>query len=279
MAENPRTTPGVKVAMTIAGSDSGGGAGIQADLKTFTVMGVFGVTAITAITAQNTKKVQHAYPLTVEQIEQQIDAITSDIEVHATKTGMLPNADVVRAVARSIKRANLMPLVVDPVMVAKSGDALVDDAAVKAIAKELLPLAAVVTPNRAEAASLLGLSSPLAGISEAGAAAEQICKRFGARACVIKGFTKGTSTEGEAIDVYYDGAQVLEVAGPMRGTNNTHGAGCVFAAAITAGLALGEPIEKAIATAKELIGEAIRQTTDIGKGRSPVNSLAWLNVK
>ena len=279
MAENPRTTPGVKVAMTIAGSDSGGGAGIQADLKTFTVMGVFGVTAITAITAQNTKKVQHVMAMSLEWIERQIEAITSDIEVHATKTGMLATAEAVRSVAKAIKRANLMPLVVDPVMVAKSGDALVDDSAVQAIAKDLLPLAAIVTPNRAEAARLLGLSEPIAGIAEAGRAAEQICKRFGARACVIKGFQKGASTEGEMIDVYYDGTQVLEVAGPMRGTDNTHGAGCVFAAAITASLALGEPIEKAVVTAKELIGEAIRQTTDIGKGRAPVNPLAWMNVK
>jgi hydroxymethylpyrimidine/phosphomethylpyrimidine kinase len=281
VADNPRTTPGVKVALTIAGSDSSGGAGIQADLKTFSVMRVYGATAITAITSQNTTGVKHAMVLEPAVIEKQIDAVAGDIQVHATKTGMLANAAIVRAVATAVRRLNLQPLVVDPVMVAKSGDSLIDDRAVKILSEQLLPLAAIVTPNRLEAARLLGLSSPIDDPAKAGGAAEKICKTFGVRACIIKGFFKeGVSNgDGEAIDIFYGGSSVHEVAAPSRQTKNTHGAGCVFAAAIAAGLALEQPLDHAVATAKRLISEAIRQTADIGQGRGPVNALAWLDVK
>ncbi len=277
--DNPRTTPGLPVALTIAGSDSGGGAGVQADLKTFTAMGVFGTSAITAITAQNTQGVRHSQILDSELVAAQIDAVASDIGVHATKTGMLGNAGVVKAVAKAIERNNLLPLVVDPVMVSKNGDALLDDDAIKALTKELLPQAAVVTPNRAEAAKLLGTGDMIDSIETAGGAAEEICEQFGARACIIKGFKRENDEEGEAIDIYYDGNEVREVAAAWRPTESTHGAGCVFAAALAAELAKGASLDDAVVEAKETVSEAIRQCTDLGGGRSPVNPLSRIKVK
>lgn len=277
--DNPRTTPGLPVALTIAGSDSGGGAGIQADLKTFTAMGVFGTSAVTAITAQNTQGVRQSLILEPDLVNAQIDAVASDIILHATKTGMLGNAAVVKIVAKAIERNNLYPLVVDPVMVSKNGDVFLDDDAIKAMAKELLPQAAVVTPNRAEAAKLLGKSGTIDSIESAGGAAEEICQQFGVRACIIKGFKRDNDEEGEAIDIYYDGNEVREVASAWRPTENTHGAGCVFAAALTAELAKGADLDDAVVEAKETISEAIRQCTDLGSGRSPVNPLSRIKVK
>lgn len=265
--------------MTIAGSDSGGGAGMQADLKTFTAMGVFGTSAITAITAQNTQGVRKSLVLDADLVTAQIDAVASDIGIHATKTGMLGNAAVVKAVAKAIERNNLFPLVVDPVMVSKNGDGLLDDDAIKALTKELLPQAALVTPNRAEAAKLLGRSGTIDSIADAGSAADEICDKFGVRACIIKGFKRDNDEEGEAIDVYFDGNEVREVASAWRPTENTHGAGCVFAAAITAELAKGADLDDAVVEAKETISEAIRQCTDLGNGRSPVNPLSRIKIK
>ena len=279
VADNPRTTPGLPVALTIAGSDSGGGAGVQADLKTFTAMGVFGTSAITAITAQNTLGVKKSLILEADLVTAQIDAVAADIGVHAAKTGMLGNAANVKAVAKAIERNNLFPLIVDPVMVSKNGDALLDDDAIKALTKELIPHAAVVTPNREEAAKLLGQGDKIETIESAGGAAEEICQKFGSRACIIKGFKRDNDEEGEAIDIYYDGNEVREVAAAWRPTENTHGAGCVFAAALTAELAKGADLDDAVVEAKETISEAIRQCTDFGNGRSPVNPLSRIKIK
>jgi hydroxymethylpyrimidine/phosphomethylpyrimidine kinase len=274
-----RTTPGTQVALAIGGSDSCGGAGIQADLKTFSVMDVYGATAITAITAQNTKGVHAIQLLDADLIEKQIDAVASDIEIDATKTGMLGSAANIKAVAAAIRRANLFPLVVDPVMVAKSGDALLDDDAVDALIEHLLPLAAILTPNRFEAARLLGQDGPLENLGKAPDAAAQICRQTGAKACLIKGFHRPNAEEGEAVDIFFDGTEAHEVAADWRPTQNTHGSGCVLAAAIAAALAHDQPIDQAVQTAKAVVTESIRQATDHGHGRSPVNVLAYAKVK
>ena len=276
MAE--RTTPGTRVALTIADSDSSGGAGIQGDLKTFTVMNVYGVTVITAITAQNTTGVKTSKVLDPELIEKQIEAIASDIDVHGVKTGMLGCAEVIHTVARAVQRHNLFPLVIDPVMVGKSGDSLIDDAAVRVLCRNLLPLAAVATPNRFEAARMLGRAQPIEDLWTAQTAAKELCKKFKLAACIVKGIKRPNDEEGEAVDVYFDGQQEHELVSNWRPTQNTHGAGSTFSAAITAGLALGQPIDQAIQTAKKVISEAIRQTTDLGHGSSPVNPMAYAKV-
>jgi len=274
-----RTTPGTPVALTIAGSDPSGGAGIQGDLKTFAAMGVFGCAAITAITAQNTTAVQHIHPLDEELIDQQISSVAGDIALGATKIGMLANAKIVAAVASAIKRHKLVPLVVDPVINATTGRQLSDDASVQAMCSLLLPVAAIVTPNREEAARLLNLKNPIEDIFGAADAAKQICADFGAKACVVTGLERKTNEQSEAVDVYFDGTDVHEIATEWRPTTNLHGSGCTFSAAITAAMALGEPIDQAIQTAKSVVSEAIRQTTDLGQGTSPVNHLAYLQIK
>ena len=279
LAVAERTTPGIKVALTIAGSDSCGGAGIQADLKTFSVMGVYGASALTTITAQNTQGVKDVLLLEPDLIDKQIAAVTGDIEVHATKTGLLGSDRIVETTARAIDRNNLMPLVVDPVMITKSGDSLLDESAVKVLCKKLLPLAAVVTPNRFEAARLLGQDGEIQDLHGATTAARQICQSYGAKACVVKGIKRDNGDAGTAVDLFYDGHDAHEITSDWRPTSNTHGAGSCFSAAITAALALGEPIEEAIQTAKTVISEAIRQATDLGHGHAPVNPLAYLKLK
>ena len=277
MAE--RSTPGMKVALTIAGSDPSGGAGIQADLKVFAAMGVFGATAITAVTVQNTTGVKDKKILDGQFVDQQIAIVADDIEVDATKTGMLGNEANVVAVAKAVKRHKLEPLVVDPVMVATSGDSLLDEGAVKTLTQHLLPLAAVVTPNGREAAALLGHNDPIEDVFAATEAARQICSQYGARACVVTGIHRPNDHEGEAVDVYFDGNQVQELVSEWRQTTNLHGTGCTFSAAITAALAKGQPIDEAVQTAKAVVSEAVRQTTDLGRGASPINHLAYANVK
>ncbi len=274
-----RTTPGTTAALTIAGSDPSGGAGIQADLKTFAALEVFGCAVITAITVQNTTAVKHTHPIDPQLVDQQIDVVASDIKIAATKTGMLADAAIVKAVVKAIKRNNLAPLVVDPVMAATSGGELLDAAGVKAVRDELLPLAAIATPNAAEAARLLDRADPIADIFSATEAAKRICSKFGVKACVVTGIKRPNDEEGEAVDVYFDGTEVHEVASEWRLTTNLHGSGCTFSAAITAALALSQPINDAVQTAKAVVNEAIRQTTDLGQGHSPVNHLAYMNVK
>jgi hydroxymethylpyrimidine/phosphomethylpyrimidine kinase len=252
------------VALTIAGSDSGGGAGIQADLKTFAFLGVHGTSAITAITAQNTTGVIGILELPVALIAQQIDAVVDDIGVQAAKTGMLSSAEIIATVADALERHHIELLVVDPVMVAKGGAKLLREDAVDALRSRLIPLAAVVTPNMPEAEVLLGRT--IHTLEERRQAARDIVA-MGARAAVVK----GGHAEGDATDVFFDGSRLLELRGDRITTANTHGSGCVFSAAITAGLARGQDTATAVHEAKEFITRAIAASLELGHGHGPVN--------
>ena len=262
------------VALTIAGSDSSGGAGIQADLKTFAALDCFGTSAITAITAQNTTGVKAASLLDPELVRQQIDAVASDMPIAGCKTGMLGSAAIIQAVADAIREHNLSP-VVDPVMVAKSDDPLIDDDAVATLADQLLPLAAVVTPNRREAAKLLDLTEPIRDEAQGRDAAAEICKRFGASACVVKGFRKVTADGDMSVDICFDGQQIRELTTPWHDTTHTHGSGCTFSAATAAALARGHTLAESLDIAKRFIFLAIEDELQLGHGVHPVNHLAW----
>ena len=251
-------------ALTIAGSDSGAGAGIQADLKTFAALGVYGTSALTAITAQNTVGVTKIVDLDSAMVAAQIDAIMQDIGTNALKTGMLSNAAIIHTVAAKIRQYRLRNLVVDPVMVATSGDLLLKKNAVAALRNRLIPLAAIVTPNIPEAEALTGLElNRSAAIEEA---ARQIVA-LGARSVVIKGGHR----RGPATDLFYDGKHFRELCAPRIRTRHTHGTGCTLSAAIAAYLAKGRSIEHAVMLAKKFITEAIRQSFTIGAGHSPVH--------
>jgi hydroxymethylpyrimidine/phosphomethylpyrimidine kinase len=259
--------------MTIAGSDSGGGAGIQADLKTFTALGVFGTSALTAITAQNTLGVHGVFPLTPEQVWAQMDAVLSDIGTDAAKTGMLFDAPIIHVVADRLRHYGVANLVVDPVMIAKGGHPLLLPQAQKALKEELLPLAAVVTPNLPEAEALTGLA--IRTPDDMVAAGRRLLD-LGARAVVIK----GGHLEGSAADdvlVTPDYAEWLRTE--RVETRHTHGTGCTFSAAIAAGLANGLPLRDAVAQAKSFITLAIRRAPGFGGGHGPTNHLAWLEEK
>jgi len=262
------------VALTIAGSDSSGGAGVQADLKTFTVLGVYGASVLTAITSQNTRGVQAAALLDAALVGRQIDSVAADLPVAATKTGMLGGVGIIDAVADGIERHGLRPVVVDPVMVAKSGDPLIDQAAVSRMAGRMLPVAALATPNRHEAARLLGMSDPIADVGQAGDAARRICERFGCGACIVKGIGRERDGSREVVDVLYDGREVREYAAARVETDRTHGSGCTFSAAITGYLAGGRTLHEAIAGARAFISRAIEQAPRLGAGRPPVSPLA-----
>lgn len=257
------------VALTIAGSDSGGGAGIQADLKTFAVLGVHGTSAITAVTAQNTLGVVDYVELPAAIVREQIAAVVEDIGVHAAKTGMLSSESIIATVAEAIRDFGLNRLVVDPVMVAKGGARLLRESAVEALRARLVPLAAVLTPNLPEAEVLL--QREIRSLDERRRAARDLVA-MGARTAVVK----GGHAEGDATDIFCDGAQLVDLPGPRIETANTHGSGCVFSAAITAGLARGmDPLE-AVRRAKEFITAAIGGALEIGHGHGPVNPLAGL---
>ncbi|MPZ17750.1 MAG: bifunctional hydroxymethylpyrimidine kinase/phosphomethylpyrimidine kinase [Luteitalea sp.] len=262
----------MKKALTIAGSDSGGGAGIQADLKTFAAHGVFGTTAITAITAQNTRGVTAMQALPADLVTAQIEAVVEDIGVDAVKTGMLATAAIVSAVAAAAEALELPYLVVDPVMVAKSGDALLEQEAIEAVKFELLPRTYVLTPNALEAASLTGM--PVTNVAEAHEAARAL-HRLGARACVITG---GHIDGPQVIDLLFDGRHFIELSGPRLSTPHTHGTGCTFAAAIAANLALGRTLEEAVRAAKAYVTGAIRHAPGIGSGHGPINHI-WQQSK
>lgn len=251
-------------ALTIAGSDSGGGAGIQADLKTFAALGVYGMSAISALTAQNTVGVQGVVELEPEFVALQIRSVVADIGVDAVKTGMLSSAAIISAVAAELKSMKIDKLVVDPVMVAKSGDRLLRSDAVDALISELFPLALVVTPNLHEASALIGMDvhSP-ADMREA---ARRI-KSFGPRCVVVK----GGHLEGAPMDLLFDGENFTEFTNIRYDTPHTHGTGCTFASAIAAGLARGLEVKKAVELAKEYITGAIEEGLPIGKGRGPVH--------
>ena len=262
----------VPVALTIAGSDSGGGAGIQADLKTFAALGVHGTSAITAITAQNTMGVTDILELPVALIREQIRVVVDDMGVQAAKTGMLSSAEIIEAVADEISGRKIPWLVVDPVMVAKGGAKLLRDDAVTALRERLLPLAAIITPNMPEAEVLLGRN--IATMDERRTAARDLVA-LGARIAIVK----GGHAEGDATDVYFDGSQLVELQGDRVATTNTHGSGCVFSAAITAGLARGMAPIDAVREAKAFITEAIANSLELGRGHGPVNPAFALRIR
>ncbi len=252
-------------ALTIAGSDSGGGAGIQADLKTFSAFGVYGMSAITSLTAQNTVGVYAIYDSPGSFVYNQIKFIAEDIGIDAAKTGMLSNEDIIINVSRAIRDFKIQKFVVDPVMVAKSGDKLLKDSAIEALIKEIIPLALVITPNVNEAEVIAGIE--IKTIEDMKSCAKVI-SNLGAKCVVIKG---GHIPFGnEVVDIIYYDNNFIELTYPFVNSKNTHGTGCTFSAAITANLAKGKDVIKSIRIARAYIQYAIENGLDIGEGHGPV---------
>lgn len=263
----------MKRILTVAGSDSGGGAGIQADLKAITVLGGYGMTVVTALTAQNTVGVQGVHAVPVDFIARQMESVLSDIGADAAKTGMLATSEIVEVVADGIKKYNIQPLVVDPVMVAKSGDSLLAENARQTLKTALLPLATVVTPNLPEAEVLCGCT--VKRIEEMQEAARRI-HDLGPRYVVVK----GGHMEGRPVDLLFDGQDFQTFDAPRLKQRNTHGTGCTFSAALATILAENIPIAEAVGKAKEFITQAISMGLDIGAGHGPTNPYAHiLNLK
>ncbi len=257
----------MKRILTIAGSDSGGGAGIQADLKTITVLGSYGMSAITALTAQNTVGVQGVHPVPVEFIRLQMEAVLSDIGADAAKTGMLATPEIVLAVAEELKHFKVELLVVDPVMVAKSGDSLLSDAARETLRKALLPISYVVTPNLPEAAALCGF--PVRDLESMKESARAI-RGMGPRYVLVK----GGHLEEEAVDILFDGEGFELYEAPRLSNKNTHGTGCTYSAALATLLAQGLSVHEAVAEAKNFVTRAISQGLALGSGHGPTNHYA-----
>jgi hydroxymethylpyrimidine/phosphomethylpyrimidine kinase len=253
------------VALSIAGSDSGAGAGIQADLKTFAALGVYGVTVITAVTAQNTLGVRAVQEIDANVITAQLEAVTEDFSIAALKTGMLASAAIIETVAAGIRRHGLRPLVVDPVMIAKSGDRLLREDAVDSLRRTLLPLAQVVTPNIPEAEVLSGRS---VRTREERMAAAHAIMELGARAVVIKG---GHSEEDPIVDLLVDEQGVREFRAARIATTSTHGTGCTFSAAIAAALAGGRDLASAVGEARAYLSRALADAPALGHGHGPLN--------
>lgn len=258
------TKPKIPVALTIAGSDSGGGAGIQADLRTFAFHCVHGTSAITCVTAQNTLGVTRVDALPAAAVIAQIQAVVEDIEIQAAKTGMLLNQAIITAVAQQVRELEIQNLVVDPVMVSRTGAQLIDDAAVMSL-RDLIPLATVVTPNKYEAQLLSGLE--IHNIDDMRAAAGQIYQ-LGAKAVLVKG--GGMTGNLRGVDVWFDGQRWETLTTMQVDTDNTHGTGCTLAAAIAAHLALGNDTLTAVRRAKEYVTTALQYALDIGNGQGPV---------
>ncbi len=269
----------MKKVLTIAGSDSGGGAGIQADLKAFAARGVYGMSAITAITAQNTVGVQGVFELPADFVARQIDSVMEDIGADAWKTGMLSNADIIRVVAERARHYGVEKLVVDPVMVAKGGDPLLRPEARDALIEELVPLAYVITPNHHEAQVLTGLE--IHTVDDAREAARRI-HEMGARHVVVKGgHLPAAEAQGVAVDVFFDGQEWVELPAPRIPTKNTHGTGCTFASAIAAELAKGKSPLQAVRIAKAYLTAALKAAVDlhIGHGHGPLNHFLGSQVE
>ena len=263
----------MKRALTIAGSDSGGGAGIQADLKAFCAFGVYGMSSITSITAQNTKGVEAIFDLPPSLVAKQIECVVSDIGVDATKTGMLSNSSIIEVVAQEIKKFNIEKLVVDPVMVSKSGALLLQRDAVDTLVGELFPLSFLITPNLPEASFLVG--EEIKNVSDMERACVSL-KKWGPRYVLLKG---GHLPGEEIVDILFDGEKFTLFPAPRVATKNTHGTGCTYSAAICALLALGYPITEAVKVAREYMSEVIAHSLDLGKGFGPVNHLAPLFLR
>ena len=258
----------MRTALTIAGSDPSGGAGIQADLKTFAAFGVYGTSAITAITAQNTAGITTSAVVSADLVTAQIEAIAGDIAVHATKTGMLGTSAIVEAVAAAIAALDLPLVVVDPVMVSKSGTRLLDDDGVQTMCAELLPRAFVITPNLPEAEVLSG--KQIASLDDARDAARRI-HGMGPRAVVITGGHRAGPGDDAIVDLLFDGQAFVEFRTPRIDTQNTHGTGCTFASAVAACLALGDAPALAVARAQQYVAGAIRHALAIGRGHGPLD--------
>ena len=255
----------MRTALTIAGSDSGGGAGIQADLKTFAAHGVFGTSALTAITAQNTLGVLAWEAVSTPLVVQQIEAVLGDIGADAIKIGMLANAAIVSAVARTLGAQAKCPIVVDPVMIAKGGDRLLETTAVAALKSELLPLAQIVTPNIPEAEVLAEM--PIRSLDDMLLAGDRI-RQLGPRVVLVKG---GHAQGSESIDIASTESGIIEIRGPRLPGRHTHGTGCTLSSAIAANLAKGMDDEAAMRAAREYLEGAIRHAPQLGGGHGPLN--------
>ncbi|MBX2806965.1 MAG: bifunctional hydroxymethylpyrimidine kinase/phosphomethylpyrimidine kinase [Hyphomicrobiales bacterium] len=256
------------IALTIAGSDSSGGAGIQADLKTFSALGVYGASAITALTAQNTTGVQDVYPVSADFVTAQITSVMSDLAVDAVKIGMLGNEDIVQAVAATLELWNGPPVILDPVMVAGSGDPLLDEGAEFAMRSHLFGAADLITPNLPEAARLLG--AEIATSEKMMLSQGELLLTLGAKAVLIKGGHR----EGEdSVDLLLDGQNIVRLAANRIQTNNTHGTGCTLSSAIAAYMALGMPLLEAVQNAKSYLTQALIEadTLQIGHGAGPAH--------
>jgi hydroxymethylpyrimidine/phosphomethylpyrimidine kinase len=255
----------MRTALTIAGSDSGGGAGLQADLKTFAAHGIYGTSVVTAVTAQNTLGVSMFEPVSTDLVTAQIEAVMADIGAHAAKTGMLPTAAIVEAVAAAVQDLEIPLLVVDPVLIATSGDRLLDDEALAAMTSELLPRAHVVTPNIPEAEALSGIA--IRTTEDCRAAARHI-RALGSAAVLIKG---GHLAGDDIRDLLYDGHAFTEFRTARVASQHTHGTGCTFASAIAAHLALGRSLADAVPLAQRYVAGAIRQAPQLGRGHGPMD--------
>ncbi|MQR96938.1 bifunctional hydroxymethylpyrimidine kinase/phosphomethylpyrimidine kinase [Fictibacillus phosphorivorans] len=263
----------VSKALTIAGSDSGGGAGIQADLKTFQEFGVYGMSVLTAVTAQNTTGVQGIFPVPIEGLEAQLESIGADLTPDAVKTGMLFSSEYIERTAYMIKKFQWENVVVDPVMIAKGGATLLGEDALQAMKTYMLPLAKIVTPNIPEAEALTGIKIDC---SEAREEAARVLYEAGADHVVVKG---GHFGNGEYVsDLVFNGIEMVELIEKRIQTKNTHGTGCTYSAALAAELASGKKIENAIVRAKKYIQTAIEHGIDVGSGHGPVNHFAYRRV-
>ncbi|MDM8544175.1 bifunctional hydroxymethylpyrimidine kinase/phosphomethylpyrimidine kinase [Desulfococcaceae bacterium HSG9] len=263
----------MRIALTIAGSDSSGGAGIQADLKTFQAHGVFGMSAVTAVTVQNTQKVYAIQEMRPQIVYDQIVCLFNDTPIHAVKIGMAASADLIEAIADAFKKVPAPAIVLDPVMISKSGFPLLHKESAQALIEKLFPLAQVVTPNIYEAEKLVGSEiSNTSGMQKAAVAIAEL----GASKVVVKG---GHLGDGDATDILYDGQDFQQISSPRIKTSNTHGTGCTFSSAIAANLALGKNFFEAVTQAKTYITGAIEHALDIGKGHGPTHHFYDLYAK
>jgi len=262
----------IPTALTIAGSDPSGGAGIQADLKTFSALNVYGMAVIAALTAQNTVGVREVMEVPAEFIEAQLDAVMTDILPDALKTGMFGSASAVIAIAGKIREHGVRNVVVDPVMVSSSGVLLLERAGIEALKRDLLPLAELVTPNLAEAAELSGIE--VLALADMGEAARRI-HGLGARNVLVK----GGHLDGDAIDVFFNGTETVHLRSERVFTSDLHGTGCVLSAAIASGLALGQALAESVTLAKVFVTASIRRSLRLGKGLGPVNPLSGIVAK
>lgn len=263
----------MRVALTIAGSDSSGGAGIQADLKTFQAHGVFGMSAVTAVTVQNTQKVYDIQEILPKIVHDQIICLFDDIEIHAVKIGMVSSIELIQAITKALKAVKPPAIVLDPVMISKSGYRLLNQDAQDALTQYLFPLAEVVTPNIYEAEALIG--KKIAGVDDMKSAAIDILK-LGSNKVVVKG---GHLEEDRATDILYDGQEFKALESQRVETKNTHGTGCTFSSAIAANIALGKEFFEAVTLAKAYITGAIEHSLSIGKGHGPTHHFYDLYAK